>query len=557
MIQPRKLDNRGIAHFALLMIIVLGVGIFGAYKLIASKAAVPGATNGSQILERNMSIWGTSGQYLGALAPAGVPNAHSPSWSHDGKQIVFWSHNYANASDPANGIYIANSDGTSPRKIYTGPNTWGGLAKWSPDGTRIAFVGPSTATSAAINVIKLSDASRSIVSNTNGINGSLAWAPDSNSIAYINSYNTQTEGRLCTITVTGTNKQCFSATASGSSGLSNPTWSPDGATIAFEIAQYTASSTGESVFNTDIYSIKRDGSGYKLLIADAMQPDYSPDGTKIVFNACADYSSGPVCGGNGGIKIATANGSILQVVTSGGSTSDYPQWQPIPPVSPVSAPDLTSPTTAITSPANGSTVSGTIPVSILASDNRAITKVDIYLDGILKASDTTAPYCIAGETNGACNGWDTKTLADGTYALHAKSYDAAGNTGMSSTITIKVANTVALTYTGTCSVTGVSDTVKKGTSFNPLVTVRNTGTGTFTPSIKTTVTLGTSTVGLSGGTAFSSLAAGASQTVSTGSYTVPKTTKATSGSVTATSTTVVNGKNVAFSCTKGFTIPKR
>jgi len=100
-----------------------------------------------------------------------------------------------------------------------------------------------------------------------------------------------------------------------------------------------------------------------------------------------------------------------------------------------SAPDTTPPTTSITAPANGATVSGTaVSVTASASDNVGVTKVEFYLDGALKSTDTTSPYAWT---------WDSTTAANGSHTLVSKAYDAAGNVGTSATITVTVSNTSA------------------------------------------------------------------------------------------------------------------
>ena len=99
-----------------------------------------------------------------------------------------------------------------------------------------------------------------------------------------------------------------------------------------------------------------------------------------------------------------------------------------------STPDTTAPTTSITAPANGATVSGTTTVSASASDNVGVTKVEFYLDGALKSTDTTSPYSWS---------WDTTASANGSHSLVSKAYDAAGNVGTSATITVTVSNSTA------------------------------------------------------------------------------------------------------------------
>ena len=96
--------------------------------------------------------------------------------------------------------------------------------------------------------------------------------------------------------------------------------------------------------------------------------------------------------------------------------------------------DTTPPTTSLTAPTSGATVSGTTVVTASASDNVAVTKVEFYLDGVLQSTDTTAPYSWS---------WNTTTAANGSHALSTKAYDAAGNVGTSATVSVTVSNTTA------------------------------------------------------------------------------------------------------------------
>lgn len=100
-----------------------------------------------------------------------------------------------------------------------------------------------------------------------------------------------------------------------------------------------------------------------------------------------------------------------------------------------SPPDTTAPTTNITAPSNAATVSGsTVSITANASDDTAVTKVEFYINGTLTATDTTSTYGIS---------WNTTLVANGSYALVTKAYDAAGNIGTSSTVTVTVSNDTA------------------------------------------------------------------------------------------------------------------
>jgi hypothetical protein len=95
-------------------------------------------------------------------------------------------------------------------------------------------------------------------------------------------------------------------------------------------------------------------------------------------------------------------------------------------------PDTTPPTVSLTSPASGSTVSGTVTVSASASDNVGVVAVQFRLDGAnLGAEDTTAPYSVT---------WDTRAAADGSHALTAVARDQANNAGTSAAATVTVSN---------------------------------------------------------------------------------------------------------------------
>ncbi len=90
--------------------------------------------------------------------------------------------------------------------------------------------------------------------------------------------------------------------------------------------------------------------------------------------------------------------------------------------------DTQAPTILITSPVGG-TVAGSVPVDVSYSDNVGVTSVVLYVNGQKFATDSMAPFAFA---------WDTSTLANGTYTLVAYAYDAAGNAGVSPTVSVTI-----------------------------------------------------------------------------------------------------------------------
>lgn len=93
--------------------------------------------------------------------------------------------------------------------------------------------------------------------------------------------------------------------------------------------------------------------------------------------------------------------------------------------------DFEAPSVNITSPGTGSTVSGHTTVSVDASDNVGVSKVELFINGSLWATATTAPYDFS---------WDSSLVANGTATLQADAWDAAGNQAQSQSVDVTVSN---------------------------------------------------------------------------------------------------------------------
>ncbi len=89
-------------------------------------------------------------------------------------------------------------------------------------------------------------------------------------------------------------------------------------------------------------------------------------------------------------------------------------------------------------------VSNTVAITVNASDNVGVIKVECYLDGTLAGSSTADP---AGFS------WNTTNSPNGAHTLEAKAYDAAGNIGASSTVNVTVQNPVPVTTAPTVQIT--------------------------------------------------------------------------------------------------------
>jgi len=121
-------------------------------------------------------------------------------------------------------------------------------------------------------------------------------------------------------------------------------------------------------------------------------------------------------------------------------------------------PDPTAPTVAVTAPVAGANVTGTATISANAADNVGVSRVEFFVDGTLRGTDTTAPYSY---------GWDSTTSANGSRSLTAKAYDAAGNVGTSAAVAVNVSNV---------STTATFDAVLKAPKCSNVNSVCDSGT---------------------------------------------------------------------------------
>jgi outer membrane protein assembly factor BamB len=133
------------------------------------------------------------------------------------------------------------------------------------------------------------------------------------------------------------------------------------------------------------------------------------------------WDSGSASGGSTYAAPTVADGKVFIGSWNGSSTTDTGTVRAFAPV---------SIGVAVTAPAAGATVSGT--VSVTASTSGPVVGVQFLLDGAnLGAEDTSSPWSVS---------WDTTTTTDGTHVLTARARDAAGNTVTSAQVSVTVQN---------------------------------------------------------------------------------------------------------------------
>lgn len=193
---------------------------------------------------------------------------------------------------------------------------------------------------------------------------------------------------------------------------------------------------------------------------DAVEVTITYDQTKMTFasingaSSAFDVELGPQTGGSGTVKItrgnmstgvstdalvanivftAVAGSGTSTIQIAGNATNAGAYTNPSTTNSTITfvTPDTTPPATSVTSPAANASLSNTQTISANATDAVGVTRVEFYIDNQLIGTDTSSPYSIS---------LDTTKYTSGTHRLQTRAYDAAGNVGTSTAVTVTIKN---------------------------------------------------------------------------------------------------------------------
>lgn len=187
----------------------------------------------------------------------------TPTWSHDGQMIEF-------DSDRSGGVatsWAMNADGSDVHFLADGYG-----ARWSPDGTKLVYTGQTPDENYVVYIANADGSSpRRLTTNLRG-EVRPAWSPDGAHIIY-SAYPVGEDMNLYVVNADGTNERQLTHTTGFSQ---DAVWSPDGTRIAFE--------HGAPYQLAAIHVIDIDGTNDRTLTAlGCSQPSWSPDSREIAY----------------------------------------------------------------------------------------------------------------------------------------------------------------------------------------------------------------------------------------------------------------------------------
>jgi Tol biopolymer transport system component/alpha-tubulin suppressor-like RCC1 family protein len=247
---------------------------------------------------------------------------HDPAWSRDGAKLVFTSYR-----DGPSTIYVMNADGTGATRLTSGYRP-----TWSPDGAKISFLRDI---GGARDIFVMNADGTGVLNLTNhpaNEDPQHSWSPDGSKIAFVSVRTGNYELYVMRSDGTGVTNLTNAGTPPPWAPNFEPVWSPDGSKIAF---------TGRRGESMDIYVINADGTGLTKLTQDGIPPaasnalndpaphqypDWSPDGTQLVF-AAGDFTSDRD-GDNVNIYVVNVDGTGLRNITNSSHYNTRPKWRP-------------------------------------------------------------------------------------------------------------------------------------------------------------------------------------------------------------------------------------
>lgn len=211
------------------------------------------------------------------------------TWSPDGTRVAFSSDR---ETDGKYEVYVAAATGGTPTKVSgpIGATQFIDSIAWSPDGEVIAYRLQETLTLHRLLMVSASGGTVTDLSGTTqgGVDTYFKWSPDGTRVAFVTTYDAGDIRELFSVAVDTGERTRLSGTLVTGGDVFDYQWSPDGSQLLFGADKDT-----DGVFEQ--YVTAAGGGGVRkvsgTLVANGSTfsgAAWSPDGTRVALRADAD-----------------------------------------------------------------------------------------------------------------------------------------------------------------------------------------------------------------------------------------------------------------------------
>lgn len=233
--------------------------------------------------------------------------ARAPDWSPDGTKLVFEA--------VEGGIYSIGVDGSGLTKLMLS----GSGPTWSPDGSRITYFS-NAAGNFDVYVMRSDGADPERLTSDPADDVSPGWSPDGKRIAFVSERHGNAD--LYVVDPDGSHERRLTTSPAPDEAFS---WAPGGERVAYVSYRHGAEPENIGIGDAEVFVVDvRTGETRNLSRNPAWDgdPDWSPDGRRIVFTRRTDHAE---------IYVMRADGSAQKLLQGlpGDSVNDCcARWQP-------------------------------------------------------------------------------------------------------------------------------------------------------------------------------------------------------------------------------------